>query len=105
MRDRYPSRTVLTLSRIAVGFVVTCSLVTPLRAADEAPPFDVKVARRITPEEVQKRRDAGEKAIILDTRGSTGDTVIRGSVHVTSDRMAAWAKDVPKDALIVAYCT
>ena len=80
-------------------------LVAPLRATDEAPALDVKVARRITPAEVQKRRDAGEKTIILDTRGSTSDAIIRGAVHVPNDRVETWAKDAPKGALIVAYCT
>ena len=90
---------------MAIAIVLAGGLVGPLRAEDTAPAFDAQVARRITPEDVQKRQDAGQKATIIDTRGSTGDTIIRGSVHLTSDRLAAWAKDVPKDAFIVTYCT
>jgi hypothetical protein len=30
---------------------------------------------------------------------------VTGAVLVPNDRIEAWAKDVPKGALIVAYCT
>jgi len=54
---------------------------------------------------VKQRRDAGERPIILDARASVGDVIIRGAVHVPNERIEAWAKDTPKDVLIVAYCT
>jgi len=91
--------------RAAVAAALACALSAPLRAADAAPTFDPGIARRITPEEVQKRREGGEKAIILDTRPSPSDAIIKGAVHVPNDRIEAWAKDAPKDALIVTYCT
>jgi hypothetical protein len=67
--------------------------------------FDPAVARRITPEDVKKRMDAGEKTIIVDSRSSTGDTIIKGAVHVPNAKLDAWAKDIAKDTLIVSYCT
>jgi hypothetical protein len=91
--------------RVVVATALACSLVGVLRAADTPPAFDPAVARRITPEEVQKRRAAGEKPIILDTRGSVGDVVAQGAVRVPNDQIEIWAKDVPKKTWIVAYCT
>jgi len=91
--------------RVAIATVLACGLAGALRAEEGARPFDPGVARRITPEEVQRRRDAGERPIILDTRGSVADGMAQGAVHVPNERIEAWAKDVPKDALIVAYCT
>lgn len=90
---------VLTVIALAGG------LAAPLRADDSPAAFDPTVARRITPAEVQKRRDAGEKAIILDTRPNQAGGIIHGAVHVPGNELETWAKDVRKDALIVAYCT
>ena len=69
------------------------------------PTFDPAVARRITPAEVKKRMDAGEKTIVVDSRSSPGDTIIKGAVHVPNAKLDAWAKDIAKDTLIVSYCT
>ncbi|TMA85142.1 MAG: hypothetical protein E6J77_12140 [Deltaproteobacteria bacterium] len=88
-----------------VATVLLCCLAAPLRAEDTARDFDPAVARRITPDEVQERLKAGEKPIMLDARASVGDVVAQGAVHVPSDRLEAWAKDVPRKSLIVAYCT
>ena len=94
------------IARVVIAAALACSLVAPLRAEDTARAFEPGVVRRITPEEVQQRRDAGEKPIILDARTSVGsDVIIRGAVHVPNERIEAWAKDTAKDVLIVAYCT
>jgi|RhiMetdeSRZDD1v2_1073273.scaffolds.fasta_scaffold1691562_2 hypothetical protein len=87
--------------RIVLAAVFVAAVAAPLHAAD----LDRGVARRLAPEEVQRRIAAGAKPIILDTRASLGDDKAKGAVHVPNDRIEAWAKDVPKDALIVAYCT
>jgi hypothetical protein len=67
--------------------------------------IDPTVARRIKPDEVKKRVDAGEKVVFVDTRSSTGDAIVKGAVHVPSSRIDAWAKDIAKDTFIVTYCT
>ena len=90
------------MSRLGLAFALLCCLAPSLRAEEG---FDPGVARRITPEEVQKRAAAGEKPIFLDTRRSMGDEVVPGAVHVTNDAVATWAKGARKDALIVTYCT
>ena len=88
-------------TRLLLAAVLVAAVAAPLRAAD----LDPGVARRLAPEDVQRRIGAGEKPIILDTRTSLGDEKAKGAQHVPNDRIEAWAKDVPKDALIVAYCT
>jgi len=76
----------------------------PAQAA-AAQPFDVKVARRITAEEVKKRMDAGKPVLVIDTRGKFVGPIVKGAAHVPADKLDAWAKGAPKDAFIVAYCT
>lgn len=67
--------------------------------------FDAKVARRITPDEVKKRMDAGEKVVFIDTRGSFSGPIVKGAHHVPSGKLDEWSKEIAKDMLIVAYCT
>lgn len=95
----------LTL-RVGLAVALACVAAAPLRAADkpDAKP-DPTVARRISPEEVQKKMAAGAKPIILDTRGHVNDVVAKGAIAVTNSEIEPWAKNVPHDALIVAYCT
>jgi hypothetical protein len=93
------------IARVVIAVALACSPAAPLRAEEAARVFDPEVVRRITPQEVQQHQDAGEKPIVLDTRASVGDAIIRGAIHVPAERIEAWAKDAPKGALIVAYCT
>jgi hypothetical protein len=68
-------------------------------------PFNVGVARRMAAEDVMARMEAGEKITIVDTRSKFTGPIAKGAVHLTDDKLAVWAKDIPKDTLIVAYCT
>src|SRR5262245_10065858 len=76
-----------------------------IRVPDSSYPFDPALARRMTVQEVERRRVAGESIIFVDTRADTGDTIIQGAVHVPEAQLETWAKSVPSDALIVTYCT
>jgi hypothetical protein len=91
--------------RILTATMLGALVAAPLAAKDDAPGFDPAVARRISPAEVVQRRVRGEKPIVLDVRGRVGDTVVQGAVRVPSDRLEAWARDVPRDAFVVAYCS
>lgn len=86
------------------AFALAWTLAAPL-GAEEAARFDPGVARRITPEQVQRRRDAGKRVTLLDTRRSPSDVIVKGAVQVPNDKIKEWAKDARKDALIVTYCT
>ena len=88
--------------RLALATALACALAAPLRAAETA--FDPAVARRISIDALQRRRAAGEKPIIVDSRATATDVTIRGAVHVPNDQLDAWAKKTPKQALIVTYC-
>ncbi len=68
-------------------------------------PLDLSVARRITPDEVARRIEAGETAILVDARSTFTGPMIKGAVHVPGNDLAEWAKKTPKDAFIVTYCT
>jgi hypothetical protein len=67
--------------------------------------FDVKVARRMDVVEVKKRLDAGQKITIIDTRSKFSGPMVKGAERVSYDKLDAWAKTMPKDTLILAYCT
>jgi hypothetical protein len=90
--------------RVLVTIALACGFAVPLRA-EEKVAFDPSVARRIKPEEVRQRQKAGQKPIIVDTRASVSDEIVKGAVVVPADGLEAWAKGIPKNALIVAYCT
>ncbi|MCI0387884.1 MAG: hypothetical protein MOB07_03810 [Acidobacteria bacterium] len=64
---------------------------------------------RITIRQLKRMMDAKEEVVIIDTRdGSSyvGSTVkIKGAIHITIDKLEAKIKDLPKNKLIVTYCT
>jgi rhodanese-related sulfurtransferase len=60
--------------------------------------------RKIEIPEVQSRMNAGKPIVFIDGRSSVQGKIIKGAVHVPYDKVEAWAKDIPKDTYIVAYC-
>jgi rhodanese-related sulfurtransferase len=74
----------------------------PSNSDDE---FDPAIARRLSVEDLRKRLDAQEKVIYLDNRYKPTGPIAKGAQLVMSDQIAEWAKNVPKDAFIVNYCT
>src|SRR5262245_11007057 len=88
--DPYARPSMSLSLRVVAAIALACVVAGPLRAAEQARAFDPEVARRITPDEVQQRRAAGEKPVILDTRSSLGDMIAQGAVHVTNDDIATW---------------
>jgi len=65
-------------------------------------------AQRITKEELKSRMDAGEPLFIIDVRGhdwDQSDTQIVGSHRISLDELADNYDKIPKDHLVVAYCT
>ena len=91
--------------KLMVAIALATALAGVARADEPARTVEPAVARRITTQEFVRRRDAGEKPIILDTRESVGGVIAQGAQPVTNERIPEWAKHVPKDAWIVAYCT
>ena len=83
-------------SALTAALAATLMVAAACSAAEEA--------RRMSVEDLKKRLDAGEKVVIVDSRGTASAPVIKDAIHVPNDRLAEWAKDKPKDALIVTYC-
>ncbi len=67
------------------------------------------VPPRITVEEVQARQKAGEKITFVDAREqSAWDAAtiqIPGSIRVPPDQVAQHLQEIPKEGVIVTYCT
>jgi len=61
--------------------------------------------QQMTAKELKARLDKGEKVIIIDARHSLAGQILKGAIHVPSDKLEDWAKTVDKDAVIVTYCT
>ena len=73
----------------------------PVQAANPA-----EEARRITVAELKQKLDAGE-AVVYDTRAKTSydQEHIKGALSMPSNEVANRTGELPKDKLIVFYCT
>lgn len=74
-------------------------------AGAEPDKLDPNVARRITAKDVKKHMDSGEKIAFVDTRGVSSGPVIKGALQVPKGEVASFADKLPRDGLIVCYCT
>ena len=63
------------------------------------------VKPQIAAKDLKARIDKGEKITIIDARHDVGGEMIKGAIHVPSDRLEAWAKSADKNSVIVTYCT
>jgi hypothetical protein len=79
-------------ARIVLAAVLTCGLTGHARAEEPARRSDPQDVRRMTPEQLEQHRKAGDRLIVLDARGHVADAVIPGAVHVPNDAIDAWAK-------------
>ena len=70
---------------------------------------DAPESLRITAEEVIKRLNRGEDVYFVDTRNpqawADADTKLPGAARVPADAVAQHFADMPRDRMIVAYCT
>ena len=64
---------------------------------------------RISKEEVKRRLDSREHIVLLDTRSVDGwgkaDAQIPGSIRVPPDAVEQHLNTIPREGLIVTYCT
>jgi len=63
------------------------------------------VKQQMTAKELKARLDRGDKITIIDARHELGGQILKGAIHVPSDKLDGWAKDADKNAVIVTYCT
>jgi hypothetical protein len=80
---------------------------TPSRVARE--PGRAKGPARITKEDLKRRMDAHEPIAVLDTRSegawSKSDLQIPGAIRVPPDDVARHLSEIPRDRIVVPYCT
>jgi rhodanese-related sulfurtransferase len=84
-----------------------CIAALTLASATSAEPerLDPNVARRITVEDVKKHMESGEKIVFVDTRGVSSGPAIKDAIQVPKGEIASFADKLPRDGLIVCYCT
>lgn len=74
-------------------------------AVADSKAFTESVKPQIAAKDLKARIDKGEKITIIDARHDVGGEMIKGAIHVPSDRLEAWAKSADKNSVIVTYCT
>jgi rhodanese-related sulfurtransferase len=64
---------------------------------------------RITIDELKRRMDAHEALTLLDSRSpvawESSDVQIPGSIRVPPDEVDRHLSEIPRDRLVVSYCT
>jgi rhodanese-related sulfurtransferase len=64
---------------------------------------------RVSKEELKRRLDAGEHVVFLDTRSddawTKADVQIPGSTRVPPDAVEQHLHKIPREGVIVTYCT
>ena len=92
--------------RILTAVVWSLMAAASLFAAPKmAPDAGDDAKHEITAQELKQRLDKGEKVVILDARHDLNGQIIKSALHVPSDKLEAWAKNVDKKTVIVTYCT
>jgi rhodanese-related sulfurtransferase len=68
--------------------------------------LEAKLATEIGPHEAQEEVEAG-RALLLDVRSaeSHGKVAIPGAMHIPRKELVARLKELPKDKIIVPYCS
>ena len=66
-------------------------------------------ATRVTVDEIRERMNRGEDVYFVDARNpqawAAADTKLPGAVRVPADAVEQHLADMPRDRMIVAYCT
>ena len=66
-------------------------------------------ATRVTADEVKERMDRGEQFAFLDTRNpqawGESDVKLPGAIRVPADEVEEHLDEIPRDRVVVTYCT
>ena len=101
-------RNTVLASFVTIGLFVVGALGTDLHQHDHehgAKAADKAAKQQITAKDLKARLDHGEKVIIIDARHDLGGQILKGAIHVPSDKLEEWSKTADKNAVIVTYCT
>ena len=118
MNERIPYRVALAMIFVLAGFSLSAcntksgNIQTSERASNSqqqpeaVPALPTDGVRRITVSELKDALEKGE-AIVVDVRGSVEYKLgrIKGSRSVPLGLIAQQSRDLPRDKLIVTYCT
>lgn len=66
------------------------------------------MVERIAPEEVNNLIEEGEDVVLLDVRKGSwdrSDVMAKGAIRIPTEEIESRLNELPKDKLIVAYCT
>ncbi len=68
--------------------------------------LEAKLATEVGPHEARELAESG-KAILLDVRSieSHSEGSVPGSLHIPRRELSARLKELPRDKIVVAYCT
>lgn len=66
-------------------------------------------SQRISADQITRKMDAGERIVFLDTRADDAwrkaDAQISGSQRIPPDAVEQHIDEIPREGLIVTYCT
>lgn len=64
---------------------------------------------RVTVDEVKQRMDRGEEFTFIDSRNpkawAKAETKLPGAIRVPADDVAGHIDEIPRDRVIITYCT
>lgn len=64
---------------------------------------------RVTVDEVKERMERGEQFVFLDTRNpqawGESDTKLPGAIRVPADEVEQHLDEIPRDRVVITYCT
>ena len=66
------------------------------------------MVQRLTPEEVYEKMERGEDVLLLDVRRASwdeSDAKAKGALRIHPDEIESHLNEIPRNKLIVAYCT
>lgn len=66
-------------------------------------------ATRVTVDEIKERMDRGERFTFVDTRNpqawGEAETKLPGALRVPADEVERHLKEIPRDRVVITYCT
>lgn len=93
---------------VAVALVALCLLAGTLFTGT-ATGAGIEDVERITPSELMRKLDRGEKILIIDVRssGAYNSSTVRlpGDVRIAPDEIIGRVGEIPMGAEIITYCT
>lgn len=64
---------------------------------------------RLTVDEVKERMDRGEQFVFVDTRNpkawAEAQTKLPGAIRVPADEVEGHLGEIPRDRVVITYCT